>query len=174
VLAAILLEAENLHLRAIADRTGLPRSIIQREVDRLERARLVTTTKSQTARVVRANEHHPLYPELRALLLKAYGPTVILSELLDGEVGIEEAHLFGSWASRYEGLWGEPPADVDVLVVGSMALSRAEELEAEAEDRLGQPVHITVVPSADWRSRKPGFVRTVRQRPLVPIMSETE
>jgi predicted nucleotidyltransferase len=169
VLATVLLAPEALHLRAIADLTQLPYSVVQREVDRLERGDFVKTTKFHTARVVRANEQHFLFPELRALLLKAYGPTVVLRELLANEGGIDAAYLFGSWAARYEGQWGDSPADVDVLVVGSMPLARAEELEAKAEDLLGQPVQLTVVPSEEWRRGKAPFVQTVRQRPLVPI-----
>jgi predicted nucleotidyltransferase len=174
VLAAIVLAEDGLHLRAIADRTGLPYSVVQREVDRLERGDLVSSTKVHTARVVSANTQNRLYPELRALLLKAYGPREVLEELLVGEESVAAAYLFGSWAARYEGQWGEGPADIDVLIVGTMPAQRVDELEAEAEERLGQPVQITVVPRNDWRSGKAGFVRTVRQRSLVPIAGEIE
>lgn len=172
VLAAVVLAPEGLHLRAIADQAGLPYSVVQREADRLERSHLVSSMKLHTARVVRPNLEHPLFPELRALLLKAYGPEAVVRDLLAAEPRITAAYLFGSWAARYHGVWGAPPADVDVLIVGSVPLRRAEELEADAEDRLGQPVQITVVPPDEWRSGKAGFVRTVRQRPLVPIVGD--
>ncbi|MGH2933977.1 MAG: MarR family transcriptional regulator [Gaiellaceae bacterium] len=172
VLAAVVLAGEGLHLRAIADRTGLPYSVVQREVNRLERARLADSTKIHTARVVRANAAHPLYPELRALLLKAYGPGEVMRELLATEPGVVDAYLFGSWAARYEGEWGEPPADIDVLVIGKMPMRSVERIEAEAEDRLSQPVQITVVPDDVWSSGKTAFVRTVRARPMVRIFGE--
>jgi predicted nucleotidyltransferase len=133
----------------------------------------VSSTRFQTARVVRPNTEHWLFPELRALLLKAYGPVEIVRSLLADEPGVSGAYLFGSWAARYEGQWGEPPADIDVLVVGEVPLRRAEELEAEAEDKIGQPVQLTVVPPEEWRMGTTGFVRTVRQRPLVPILDES-
>ncbi|MFL5910408.1 MAG: hypothetical protein ACJ768_07580 [Gaiellaceae bacterium] len=122
---------------------------------------------------MRSNTEHWLFPELRALLLKAYGPVEIIRNLLADEPGISAAYLFGSWAARYAGQWGEPPADIDVIVVGEVPLRRAEELEAEAEDKVGHRVQVTVVSSDDWRSGKAGFVRTVRQRPLVPILGES-
>ncbi|MGI0128759.1 MAG: ArsR family transcriptional regulator, partial [Thermoplasmata archaeon] len=174
VLAAVLLASDGLHLQAIAERAGVPYSVVQREVDRLERAHVVESKKLHTARVVRANIAHPLFAELRALLLKAYGPVEIMRELLVVEPGIKVAYLFGSWAARYEGRWGEPPADIDVLVVGELPVRRVESIEVEAEDTLGQPVQITVVPPEEWRSRGTAFVRTVRQRPLVPIVDESE
>ncbi|MGH2970857.1 MAG: ArsR family transcriptional regulator [Gaiellaceae bacterium] len=174
MLAAVLLASDGLHLQAIAERAGVPYSVVQREVDRLERAHVVESKKLHTARVVRANIAHPLFAELRALLLKAYGPVEIMRELLVVEPGIKVAYLFGSWAARYEGRWGEPPADIDVLVVGELPVRRVESIEVEAEDTLGQPVQITVVPPEEWRSRGTAFVRTVRQRPLVPIVDESE
>ncbi len=96
-----------------------------------------------------------------------------MRQLLSDEPGISAAYLFGSWAARYEGQWGEPPADIDVLIIGEMPSRQVEELEGEAEDKLGLPVQITVVPPDDWRSARAGFVRTVRKRPLVPIVAES-
>lgn len=134
----------------------------------------MSSTKVHTARVARPNLQHWLFPELRALLIKAYGPETVVRDLLVDEPSITAAFLFGSWAARYHGVWGEPPADVDVLIVGSVPLRRVEELEAEAEDKLGLPVQITVVPPDQWRSGEAGFVRTVKQRPLVTIVGDAE
>lgn len=158
-----------MHLRAISEHTQLPYSVVQREIDRLEKGHLLRSTRFASSRIVRPNENHPLLPELRALLLKAYGPREVLSELLATEGGIAEAYIYGSWAARYRGEWGEPPADVDVLLVGKVQPSRREELEAEAEDFLGQPVQIEVVAPRDWTAERSTFVRTLKQRPLVPI-----
>jgi predicted nucleotidyltransferase len=170
VLAAAVLTEESLHVRAIADRASVPYSVAQREIDRLENAGLVTSSRFGSARVVRANDSHPLFPELRSLLLKTYGPREVVAEVLEPEPGVEAAYLFGSWAARYEGDWGPPPADVDVLVVGTVPLSRLEELEAQAEDRLRTPVQLTRVKPSDWAASATPFVRTVRRRPLVPVI----
>ena len=169
VLAAVLLSPESLHVRAIADRIQLPYSVVQREIDRLEDARLVKSSRFQTARVVRPNEAHPLYPELRALLLKAYGPQYLLSDLLLREPGSLEAYIFGSWADRYHGNWGAEWGDVDVAVIGKLSPARVEELESQAEDVLGWPVQITVIAPGTWRDATEPFIKTVQQRPLVPL-----
>jgi hypothetical protein len=169
VLAAALLAPESLHIQAISDRTELPYSVVQREVDRLEKARLLKSTKFGQSRVVRPDERHPLLPELRALLLKAYGPIEALSTLLDGERGVESAYLHGSWAARYLGEPGPPPADVDVILVGNVSPRRREELEAEAQDLLGQPVQIETALRNEWDADGSAFIRTVKSRPIVPI-----
>lgn len=170
VLATILLAPESLHLRSIADRTQLPYSVVQREVDRLEASGLVASTRFASSRIVRPDNRHPFFDEVRALLLKAYGPREVLDELLRPVEGIREAYLFGSWAARYAGDWGAPPGDLDVVVVGEPRISRIEEIEAEAEDRLGQRVQLQVVPPGEWDTPTKGFVRTVRNRRLVPLL----
>ena len=170
VLAAIVLAPDGRHLRSLADQTGLPYSVVQREVDRLESTELVTSTRFGSSRVVRPNDRHPLYPEVRALLLKAYGPIDVLAGLLGSEDGIRDAYIYGSWAARYNGEWGSAPADIDVLVVGRPSFSRMEEVEAEAEDALGQPVQIQVVPEGEWDAPTQAFTKTLRKRPLVALL----
>src|SRR5215210_6892795 len=103
ILAVLFLSPESLHLRALADRVGQSYSVVQREVDRLEAAELVRSTRLGTARTVRANASHPLFPELQALLLKAYGPREIVAELLEDDGDVEAAYLYGSWAARFDG-----------------------------------------------------------------------
>lgn len=170
-LASVLLAPDSLHIREISDRTEIPYSVAHREIDRLEKAGLVATSRFGGARVVRPVETHPLYPELRSLLLKAYGPREVLAALLKDEPGVNDAYLYGSWAARYLGDWGAHPQDLDVAVIGSPQIGRIEELEAVAEDRLGQPVHIHVVAPADWASKASGFIKTVRSRPMVSLLN---
>ncbi len=174
VLAAIYLTPDGLHVRGLANRTQLPYSVVQREVDRLERARLISSVSFASTRTVRLNETHPYYREVYALLLKAYGPRQVLAELLEGEPGIRDAFIHGSWAARYLGEWGPPPADIDVVVIGEPAPLRVDELEAEAEDKLGLHVQLTALPEQEWEAPTHGFTRTVRQQPLVRIVPEDD
>jgi hypothetical protein len=169
VLAAILLADDSLHLRAIADRTQLPYSVVQREVDRLEETTLLSSTRFGNARVVRPNEQHVLYDDLRRLLLKAYGPVEAIRGVISDIPAIDEAFIFGSWAARYSGEWGASPQDIDVLLVGDPPRDLVDLAQADGEDALGLPVQITVVSPRDWSEARTGFVRTVKQRPLVRV-----
>jgi predicted nucleotidyltransferase len=171
VLAAIFLSPESMHVRGISDRTQLPYSVVQREVERLEKQHLVKSQKFATARVVRPNSDHPLFQDLWSMLLKTYGPREVLAEVFADEPDLDDAYVYGSWAARYQGESGAPPADVDVLLVGHVGPRRREELEAEAEDLLGQPVQIEVVSPRDWNDGRKPLVQTIKKRPLVEIRS---
>lgn len=159
------------HLRAIADRAGLPFSTVQREVERLEDAGIVRSQRFAQARVVRPNEASPFVAELRSLLLKTYGPVSVLEEALEGVPGVRAAYLFGSWAARYHAEPGPLPGDVDVLVVVTEEVDpdRVYDACAAAADALGHDVQPTIVDQSKWRDPDSAFLRTVRDRPLVEL-----
>src|SRR5439155_10027404 len=100
---------------ALGRRANVPSSTAHREVERLERYGVVTSERFAQSRVVRVNEQVPYVDDLRSLVVKAYGPSAVLAELLGAVDGVEAAYVFGSWAARLLGEQGPPPRDVDVL-----------------------------------------------------------
>jgi DNA-binding transcriptional ArsR family regulator len=151
-------------------RTGIPQQTISREVDRLAEAGLLAARSSGRMRLVAANMESPYFAELQALLLKAAGPAVVLSEALAEVRGIREAHIFGSWARRYRGEPGPSPADVDVVIVGGADLEAVEAVCVEVGGRLGLEVNAIVLSDEEWERRASGFLRQLREGPLVQLV----
>src|SRR3989304_4278590 len=119
LLARVFLHPEEpIPLAGLAREIGLDAGRGLREVNRLEQAGLVVSERIGRARVVRPDERSPLYPELSALIFKAFGPSTVLARMLRGLPGGEAAYIFGSWASRYHGEAGPAPADIALLAVG--------------------------------------------------------
>ena len=102
-------------------------------------------------------------------MLKAFGPVETLRQLLETVGGIDEAHVYGSWAARYEGEPGPPPRDIDLLVVGAPDVPKLRQRLATAERSLGREINLTVLPSANWQQPAGAFVRTVKAGPLVRV-----
>ena len=118
VLTLVLLgPAQEWSLTGLASRTGASVSSVQREITRAEQAGVVSSRRLGNTRLVKAADS-PLTVPLTELLLRSFGPRQVLSEELEGVEGIEGIYLFGSWAARYAGEVGRPPADLDVLVIG--------------------------------------------------------
>ncbi len=157
---------------SIADlerRTRIPQQTISREVDRLAKAGLVSVRTAGRMKLVEASQESLYFPELRALLLKAAGPAVVLGDRLGPISGIQEAFIFGSWARRYEGELGPPPADVDVLAVGDADPDAVEAACLDAESELGLEVNPILLSEEEWRERKSGFIRQLWSGPLVGL-----
>lgn len=150
--------------------TQVSQPTVWREIDRLEKAALVTTESVGRSKVVKANEGSPYFPELRSLAMKLLGPAVILSERLEHMEGVEEAYIFGSWARRYEGELGPPPADIDVLIVGDADPDDAEDVCNGLQELFDVEVNSVVVSRSDWKAARSGFLREVKKGPLVPVV----
>jgi predicted nucleotidyltransferase len=151
--------------------TGVPQQTVSREVGRLLNSGLLVGRRVGRLHFVRPNEASPYFPELSGLLLKALGPQSLLADSLRKLEGVEEAYLFGSWARRYQGQIGPPPGDIDLVVIGEPDVDAVYDAAAEVARLLGQDVNPVVLAPADWRVPRSGFVKELRQGPLVPLVT---
>ena len=150
---------------------GASPKVMSTETDRLVTAGLVRDARRGQTRLIRAVTTGPVSRPLTDLLAVTYGPLPILSDLLSGVAGVEQAYIYGSWAARYLGEPGPVPHDVDVLVVGSADEDNLYDVARQAEDRLGREVNISAVSPQYWEAPEPAdsFMRHVRERPLVKL-----
>jgi predicted nucleotidyltransferase len=173
LLAAVLLvPGQASSISDLSQRIGAHVSTVQREVDRLERAGILTSRRVGRARLVSANTEIPVYRPLAQLVLLAFGPAQVLAEELRALKGVERAYIFGSWAERYKGIEGPPPGDIDVLIVGNPDRDELYEATLRAEERLQHEIGATVRTSEAWLSADDAFLRQVRSSPLVAVLDK--
>lgn len=160
-------ERTTTELARLAD-TALPNA--SRELRRLVDAGFVHARTSGRNRYLRVNENHPLYRPVAEILRYAYGPVAVLGPLLRAVPGVEEAHIYGSWAARLAGEVGPDPEDIDVLVVGDHVDHSVLDAAAEtARRQLGREVNPRAVSRRAWGERADMFLRHLYDRPLVSI-----
>lgn len=170
ILARLLLNSDQRYSVAeLARSTSAAYASVHREVQRLVDLGLVTQRRVGQATQLSANQSDPAFGPVVELLRLSYGPVVVLPRVLAGVDGIDEAHIYGSWAARRAGEPGEPPGDIDVLVVGSPSRSSIHRAAQDAERVLGRDVNIRVVSAATWKAGDDLFLRTVRERPRVQL-----
>jgi predicted nucleotidyltransferase len=156
-------------LTELASRVGAAVSSVQREIVRAEQAGVMTSRRVGRTRLVKA-ARSPLTGPLTELLLRSFGPRQVLADELAGVPGIESAYLFGSWAARYAGQEGHPPADLDVLVIGTPDRDALDDAAQRAGARLAREVNVTIRSAGWWQSGEDGFHAEVARRPLVPVL----
>lgn len=154
----------------LAHRTGVPIGSVHREVERAESSGITESRRIGNTRLVRARTDSPYYESLADLLIKAFGPPMVLAEVLEDVDGVESAHIYGSWAARLHGVAGRRPVgDIDVLVLGEPDRSELYAALSGVEERLGRSINVTIR-DADWLSSGSStFHATVTQRPMVAI-----
>lgn len=145
-----------LHLRELTRQSGLTLGTLQTEVKKLCGADLLLSRRDGNRRYFRANAEHPLFSDLRQLVLKTAGLHDVLAEALQDVSGVELAFVFGSLAAGT----GKAKSDVDLLIIGEVGLrTLASRLRAAAE-RLGREINPVTISAAE-------FIRARTTRPFL-------
>ncbi|MFA6961493.1 MAG: nucleotidyltransferase domain-containing protein [Opitutaceae bacterium] len=147
-------EGRELHLRELTRQSGLTLGTLQTEVEKLCAADLLLSRRDGNRRYFQANASHPLFTDLRQLVLKTSGLREVLIEALRGLDGVELAFVFGSLASGT----GKAGSDVDLLIIGDVGLRALAPRLRKATEQLGReinPVTMTATEFVQGRVNKP-------------------
>ncbi|MHB9860871.1 ArsR family transcriptional regulator [Streptomyces sp. YIM S03343] len=176
LLALLLLHPEREYaITELAADLGVTPTAVLREVDRLIAGGILADRRVGRSRLVTARTDTPLYRPLSDLIAVSFGPLPVLTEALAGLEGVQQAYIYGSWAARYNGEPGPPPADVDVLVVGDPDADALFDLAEEVSRRVRREVNVHRVSAEAWKARTDDpFLTSVRERPLVPLSPDPE
>ena len=157
-------------LSDLSSRLGIPFASVHREVERAERAGLLTSRKIGNTRLVRADTKSPYFDGLATVLVRAFGVPAVLGRAMCGLTGVDQAFVFASWAARFSGEDGARPVqDIDLLVLGDPDRNELYERMGHASKLLGREVQVTIR-DAGWIATGSGsFHDTVASRPLVPV-----
>jgi len=170
VLAFLLLNAaEELHLREIARRAGVPLQAVQRELALLEEIALVERHRRGRQVFVSVKTSHPLFEDLRALFLKSDGLAIPLRQALEAIEGVEAAAVYGSVAAGSD----TGRSDIDLLVVGSPDELSFHDAVSALEEDLGRPVNYTLLSRKELKARirkKDPFLKRVLAGDLIPVI----
>ncbi len=171
ILAQLFLNADReFTISELARMANTPYASAHREVSRITGMGLATSKKRGQAVEVQVRRDTPFFGPLVELLSLTYGPSVVIPRQFQTIDGIDHAYIYGSWAARREGEIGDPPGDVDVLIVGNPARAQIHEAASKAGAALSREVNTRIVSSAAWEaSDTDPFLRTLRERPLVPL-----
>ncbi|MEW6263160.1 MAG: MarR family transcriptional regulator [Thermodesulfobacteriota bacterium] len=143
------LDEKELHLREIERRAGLSLGAIQQELKKLVKLDLVTPRRDGNRLYYRANTEHPLYLDIRKMVLKTAGLVEILKRALDRE-GVEVAFVFGSLASHKE----KAASDVDLMVIGAVGLRALSSWLSGVAEQIGREVNPHTMTVDEFRRRQ--------------------
>jgi predicted nucleotidyltransferase len=148
--------------------TGTGRGALQRELEKLVAADLVTVTSIGNQKHYQANAASPIFAELRGIVLKSIGlADVLRTALKDVADRIRIAFVFGSVAKGTD----TAASDIDLLVVAD-ELSYTDLFEglATAEQMLGRKVNPTLYTPAALAEKiraENNFVLRVLSQPKI-------
>jgi predicted nucleotidyltransferase/DNA-binding HxlR family transcriptional regulator len=144
------INSEPLHLRELERRSGLAVGTVQQELARLTRLGLLEKRVDGNRRCYSAREDHPLYPEIRGLVLKTSGLADLVRDALKKEKAIRVAFVFGSFANARE----QAHSDIDLLVIGTVTLRQLTKLLSGVAEKIGREINPKVFTLEEFRRRK--------------------
>lgn len=146
---------------------------VQRELRRLEAARLVTVTRVGNQKHYQANAGSPVFEELRALVLKTVGlADVLRAALAPMSRDIRAAFVYGSVAKGQD----TATSDIDLMVV-SDRVTHADLFAAleQATAQLGRKIAPTIYSSRELAKRvkqEHAFVTRVLAQPKLWLIGD--
>jgi uncharacterized protein len=143
-------EKQSLHLREIERRTGFAVGTVQQEIKKLLRLDIITRIKDGNRINYKANTDHPLYPEIRNLVLKTNGLADLIKNALAAESKIKIAFVFGSFARKGE----KAASDVDLMVIGDIGLRKLTGLLMDVSEKLGREINPYRLTESEFIKRK--------------------
>lgn len=167
-----LYREEPITIPELAGSIDVPYQTVYKEVQRLGNAGLLRIDKVGNAALVSLNHDSPAAGPLRDLLEAVLGLRRHLAHELCNLPAVDQVWIYGSWAARYHGTSaGPPPQDVDVLVVASGALSskRVRQACSTVARRVNREINPVTIRRAEWERADSGFLRDVKNGPLVYI-----
>ena len=108
------IKQQELHVREIERQSGFAMPTVRRDLEKLARLDVVNARRDGNRLYYSANTDHPLFPEIRSLVLKTIGLVDILKDSLEKSEDIRAAFVFGSVAR------GETTAGSDVDLLGPL------------------------------------------------------
>jgi DNA-binding transcriptional ArsR family regulator len=160
-----------LHMREMERRSGLAIGTVRQELDRLTKLGLIAARTDGNRRYYTAREDHPLYPEIRGLVLKTSGLADLLRSALKKEKNIQVAFVFGSFAHSRE----QAHSDIDLLVAGKVSLRQLSKLLAGAAEKVGREINPKVFTPEEFHRRKrtgDHFLKNVLTEPRIFIIGD--
>ncbi len=166
-------------LTQAAQRIGVSLPGLHHEAVRLLEARIIKERRIGRNRMISAEIENRIATPLTNLLALTFGPLPVLERELAGISGISSAYIFGSWAARYQGISGELPQDIDLLIIGTASLDELEDATQRGQKILLRDVNIARYSVKAWKeshdkkistAKKVPFLLTLRSKPLVELM----
>jgi DNA-binding transcriptional ArsR family regulator len=168
ILTATLLRPErSWYLLELARHLRLRPSSLQRELKQLTEAGILRRQEDGNRVYFQADTNCPVFQELAQILFKTAGVIEALRNALEPlQNEIDIAFVYGSVATSSE----RSTSDIDLMVIGSVPLSKIAPLIRDLERRVGRAINPTVYGQAEFKRRfqsESHFLKSVlRQKPL--------
>lgn len=137
------------HLRDLAQKIGVDAGNLSREMKTLTNAGYFKTEEIGRLKFFTLNTQHPLYKELKGIVLKTTGVEAQVREALKSVKNIDRAFIYGSFATQKQ----DASSDIDLMVIGQAGTTEVVGALRPLEKKLGREIHFRLVTQQEFNEK---------------------
>ncbi len=126
------------YLRGLESEFGESSNAIRLELNRFERAGMLLSFYGGNKKLYKANKQHPLFKELRGIIMKHVGIDKIVDQVIDRLGDLKEVYLTGDYAM------GKDSGVIDLIFVGKIEKTYLLELIEKVEGMISRKIKYIV------------------------------
>ena len=137
------------YLRELAKEFNVSTNSVREELNQLTRTNLLTSQKSGRQVHYRANQEHPLFPELKSMVSKVMGIDQVIDGIVNRLGDLESAYLLDDYAE------GKDTGIIDLLLVGDIDQYHLNDLSRKTERYIKRKIRSLVLSRDEHKEFEP-------------------
>ena len=130
---------------------------IRVELNKLEKAKILSSKFEGRNKIYRANSSHPLFNELRIIVLKSTGIDKVISNIIEKVGNIKSAFIRGDYAV------GNDSGLIELVIVGDdLNKSEIERVRSKTEKLIERKISILQLNETEYKVLKDNFEKEPR------------
>ena len=134
------------YLRSLESEFGESSNAIRLELNRLENAGMLSSFVSGNKKMFHANTGHPLFKEVRTMLMKTIGLDQIILNVIERLGDVEKVFLVGDFAK------GNDSPVIDLIFIGDIDKSYLISLVERAEELVKRRIRYLIYNSHEFQN----------------------
>ena len=140
------------YLRQLAKEFDESTNSIRVELNKLSQAKILTFSFEGRNKIFKANIKHPLYEDIRNIVLKSTGIDKVLSNIIQKLGNLEIAFIRGDYAV------GKDTGLIDLVIVGNkINLAELERVREKTENLINRKIAVLVLTAKEYLKLRKNF-----------------
>ena len=147
------------YLRELAKEFNVSTNSVREELNQLTNTKLLKSEKRGRQVIYKANQEHPLFPELKSMVGKVMGIDQVIESIVTRLGELESAYLIDDYAE------GKDTGLIDLLLVGNIDQYHLNDLSRKTERYIKRKIRSLVLSRDEYRDLEP----KLKERPRLLI-----
>ncbi|OGG08740.1 hypothetical protein A2154_03975 [Candidatus Gottesmanbacteria bacterium RBG_16_43_7] len=161
-------ENESYYLRELARILNLDPSNLSKYLKIAEAEKIINSSRKGNLLTVQINTNHPLYLEIKKIVLNTSGIEFQLKQTLCKLIIVKSAFIYGSWAAGKS----TSVSDIDLFIVGNIDENKLLSEITAIEQKIHREINYTLMdePEFNIKKRSDSFVMNILKQPIITLI----